>query len=141
MLRKLPIHLVPIGRIRPSECHDPKQATVLAKMMRDKGVWHTPVMLERRSLTVMDGHHRLAAARLLELKFVPCLLLDYNQVEVNTARAGYLVTPQEIVRRAQMEDLYPPKTIRHLFSSPLPPCDLSLWLLEGREAIENTKTG
>lgn len=130
-MRTLPIHLVPVGRIRPSELHYPEHAIALADTIRDEQIWHIPVTLERRSLTVMDGHHRVAAARLLKLKFVPCVLLDYSQVEVSATRPGYLVTPQEIVRRAKAEDPFPPKTTRHRFSSPLPICDISLSLLAG----------
>lgn len=129
----LSIQLVPIGRILPSEFHDLQHAAALADTLQTDRIWRIPVTLERRSLVIMDGHHRVAAARLLKLKFVPCVLLDYSQVEVDAMRAGYFVTPQEIVRRAQMEDLYPPKTTRHRFLSPLPTCDLSLSLLSGRQ--------
>lgn len=141
MLRILSIQLVPIGWIRPSELHDPQHAAVLADTLRTDQLWRVPVTLERRSFAIMDGHHRVAAACLLKLKFVPCVLLDYNQVEVDAMRAGYLVTPQEIVRRAQMADLYPPKTTRHRFLSPLPTCDLSLSLLSGEAVTKEVETG
>jgi L-serine kinase (ADP) len=139
MLWKLPVHLIPIGRIRPSELHYPQHAAALAGTIRDERIWRIPVTLECRSLAVMDGHHRLAAARLLKLKFVPCVLLDYSQAEVSATRARYLVTPQEIVRRAQTEDLYPPKTTCHRFSSPLPTCNLSLSLLAGKVATDDAE--
>lgn len=139
MLWKLPVHLIPIGRIRPSELHDPQYAATLADTIRDERIWRIPVTLECRSLTVMDGHHRLAAARLLKLRLVPCVLLDYSQVEVSATRARYLVTPQEILRRAQTEDLYPPKTTCHRFSSPLPTCNLSLSLLAGKVATDDAE--
>jgi hypothetical protein len=141
MLRILSIQLVPISWIRPSELHDPQHAAALADTLQNDRIWHIPVTLERRSLAIMDGHHRVAAARLLKLKFVPCVLLDYSQVEVEAMRAGYLVTPQEIVRRAQMEDLYPPKTTRHRCLSPLPTCDLSLSLLSGEAVAKDVETG
>ncbi|MDV6344216.1 ParB N-terminal domain-containing protein [Nitrosomonas sp. Is37] len=141
MLRKLSIHLVPIGRIRPSELHDPQHAIALADTIQNEGIWRIPVTLERHSLAVMDGHHRVAAAHLLKLKFVPCVLLDYNQVEVSATRPGYLVTPQEIVRRAQTEEPYPPKTTFHRFLSPLPTCDLSLSLLADEAVIKDVEAG
>lgn len=79
----------------------------MANTIRDEQIWHIPVTLECRSLTVMDVHRRVAAARLLKLKFVSCVLLDYSQVEVSAARPGYLVTLKEIVRRANAEYPFP----------------------------------
>ena len=72
-------------------------------------LWRIPIALERTSLAVMDGHHRLEAARRLRLKYVSCLLLDYDSLEVDATRHGYLVNPHEIVRRARSGELYPSK--------------------------------
>jgi hypothetical protein len=134
MLCSLPIHFVRIDLIHPNECHHPEHATALADTIMREQLWRVPITLERNSLAVMDGHHRFEAARRLKLNYGPCLLLDYEQVEVNATRQDYIVTPQEIVRRARTGDLYPPKTTRHRFPSPLPDCNISLWLLQDRSA-------
>ncbi|HET7061128.1 MAG TPA: ParB N-terminal domain-containing protein [Nitrosospira sp.] len=135
MLCSLPIDFVPVDQIRPNECHYPDHAVTLADTILREQLWRVPVVLERFSLAVMDGHHRLEAARKLRLKYVPCLLLDYDSVEVDATRPGYVVNPCEIIRRARASDLYPPKTTRHRFPSPLPICNISLLLLEGHAAI------
>jgi hypothetical protein len=134
MLCSLPIHFVRIDLIRPNKRHHPEHAAALADTIMREQLWRIPITLERNSLAVMDGHHRFEAARRLKLSHVPCLLLDYEQVEVIATRQGYIVTPQEIVRRARTGDLYPPKTTRHRFPSPLPVCNISLWLLQDRGA-------
>lgn len=123
------IHFVRLDQIRPNEQHYPEHALFLAHTILREQLWRVPVALERHSLAVMDGHHRLEAARRLKLAFVPCLLLDYAQVEVSATRQGYVVTPQEILRRATSGELYPPKTTRHNFPAPLPSCNISLSLL------------
>ncbi|OOG43732.1 hypothetical protein B0E51_01180 [Rhodanobacter sp. C05] len=110
----------------PSEEHDPSHAVNLATSMRETGVWQIPIILERESLAVMDGHHRLAASKLLGLRYVPALLLDYSNVRVAARRAGFVVTPEAILQRARMCDLYPSKTTQHLFSSPIPNCNIAL---------------
>lgn len=135
MLCSLPIDFMPVDQIRPNERHYPDHAVTLADTILREQLWRVPVVLERFSLAVMDGHHRLEAARKLRLKYVPCLLLDYDSVEVDAARPGYIVNPREIIRRARASDLYPPKTTRHRFPSPLPICNISLLLLEGHPAI------
>ena len=134
MLCSIPIHFVRIDLIRPNERHHAEHAATLADTIMREQLWRIPITLERNSLAVMDGHHRFEAARRLKLNHVPCLLLDYAQVEVIATRQGYVVTPEEIVRRARSGDLYPPKTTRHRFPSPLPACNISLWLLQDQAA-------
>lgn len=132
MLCALPVHFVRSDAILPNECHYPEHAASLAETLRREQLWRIPIVLECNSLAVMDGHHRLQAALQLKLAYVPCLLLGYGDVEVIATREGYLVTPQEIVRRARAQDLYPPKTTRHRFPSALPTCNVSVCLLCGR---------
>jgi hypothetical protein len=135
MLCSLPIDFVPVEQIRPNECHYPDHAITLADTISREQLWRIPIALERTSLAVMDGHHRLEAARQLRLKYVPCLLLDYESVEVDATRRGYLVSPHEIMRRARSGELYPPKTTCHRFPSPFPICNISVLLLQGQPAI------
>jgi hypothetical protein len=123
------IHFIRLDQIRPNEQHYPEHALLLADTILREQYWRVPIALERHSLAVMDGHHRLEAARRLKLMLVPCLLLDYSQVEVSPTRQGYVVTPQEILRRAASGELYPPKTTRHNFPLPPPACNISLSLL------------
>lgn len=129
MLCALPVHFVRADAILPNECHYPEHAASLAETLRREQLWRIPIVLECNSMAVMDGHHRLQAALQLKLAYVPCLLLGYGDVEVSATREGYLVTPQEIVRRAKAQDLYPPKTTRHRFPSALPTCNVSVCLL------------
>lgn len=129
MLCALPVHFVRADSILPNECHYPKHAANLAETLRREQLWRIPIVLEHNRMAVMDGHHRLQAALQLKLAHVPCLLLGYDDVEVSATRGGYLVTPQEILRRARAKDLYPPKTTRHRFPSALPTYNVSVWLL------------
>jgi hypothetical protein len=135
MLCSLPIHFVPVKQIRPNECHYSNHAMALADVIMHEQLWRIPIALERTSHAVMDGHHRLRAAQQLKLKYVPCLLLDYDYVKVHATRDSYLVNPEEIIRRARTGELYPPKTTRHLFPSPFPLCNISLPLLQGQAEL------
>ncbi|MXS85763.1 hypothetical protein ABO04_07555 [Nitrosomonas sp. HPC101] len=130
MLCSLPIHFIHVKRVRPNECHYSNHAAALADTILREQLWRIPIAVERASLAVMDGHHRLEAAHQLGLKYIPCLLLDYNCVKVDATRQGYLVNPHEIVRRARNGELYPPKTTHHCFPSPFPICNISVSLLQ-----------
>ncbi|ALK32772.1 ParB N-terminal domain-containing protein [Burkholderia plantarii] len=128
-LRALPLRFLDPARLLPHELHDPVHAAALADSMRESGIWRVPIVVERGSLTVMDGHHRLAAALALRVARIPALLLDYDTVPVSATRDGYEVTPAAIVARARAGELYPVKTTRHRFAAPLPACHVSLRLL------------
>lgn len=132
MLCSFPIHYIPVKQILPNEHHYPEHVAGLADTIRQEQLWRIPIVVERTSFAVMDGHHRLAAARQLKLKYIPCLLLDYDLVAVDASRDGYHVDPCEIMRRAKAGNLYPPKTTRHQFPSPLPVCNISVPLLQER---------
>ncbi|MEK6346291.1 MAG: ParB N-terminal domain-containing protein [Burkholderia sp.] len=120
------IELIAVGRILPNEEHEaPRLREVLDSIARS-GHWTTPIVLERSSLAVMDGHHRLAAAQHLALSRVPCLLLDYTQVRVETRRAGIEVDGEQVVARSLARVLYPPKTTRHVFPDGLPGCSIAI---------------
>jgi hypothetical protein len=129
VLCALPVHFVRADAILPNERYYPEHAASLAETIQREQLWRIPIVLECNSMAVMDGHHRLQAALQLKLACVPFLLLDYDDVEVSATREGYLVTPQEIVRRAKAQNLYPPKTTRHRFPSALPICNVSVCLL------------
>ncbi|WP_186156538.1 ParB N-terminal domain-containing protein [Burkholderia gladioli] len=130
-LTNFPIEFVSTETILPNEEHSAAHAAELAAAMKSSGLWRVPIVLEYESRAVMDGHHRLAAARFLGLARVPALRLEYRHVEVVASRDGFVVTPEEIVERARQGRLYPEKTTRHLFPSPIPNCNISLVLCQG----------
>lgn len=120
------IELISTERILPNEEHDDARLLEVLDSIERSGLWTAPIVLERASLAVMDGHHRLAAARHLSLPRVPCVLLDYSQVDVRPRRPNYSVDGEQIVARARARMLYPPKTTRHVFPQPLPRCRIPI---------------
>ena len=125
-----PIQLIATELILPNEEHVEARLLEVIESISSSGRWTAPIVLEKRSLAVMDGHHRLAAARRLALSRVPCLMLDYSQVAVEPRRVGYCVDGEQIIQRARARMLYPPKTTRHIFSHALPTCDVDIWTLK-----------
>ncbi|SOF01386.1 ParB-like nuclease domain-containing protein [Burkholderia sp. OK233] len=125
-----PIRLISIELILPNEQYIEARVLEVIESISSSDRWTTPIVLEHRSLAVMDGHHRLAAAKRLKLSRVPCVMLDYTQVTVEARRVGYSVDGEEIVKRARTRMLYPPKTTRHIFAHALPACDLDLSILK-----------
>ncbi len=123
------VELIATERILPNEAHDEARLLEVLDSIERAGCWTAPIALERTSLAVMDGHHRLAAAKRLSLPRVPCVLLDYGEVGVQTRRPEFDVDATRIVARSLARVLYPPKTTRHVFPGPLPTCRIELTML------------
>jgi hypothetical protein len=117
-------------RLRRHEEHDADHARALRERMFCQGRWTAPLIVERDELIVMDGHHRLSAAREAGFSLVPCLLADYGTVAVVSRRPEIAVSPQDIRERARCGRLYPPKTTRHILPQELAgACDIDLDVL------------
>jgi len=74
----------------------------------------------------MDGHHRLTVAKRLNLKGVPVVLFDYDEVHVEAWRYGEIVTPDSIIDMATRRKKFPCKTTRHILKTPIPVCNVPL---------------
>jgi hypothetical protein len=109
------IVLRPLNEILPTEATDPQRVQDTIAMILRSGLWTDPVCIERDSMALMDGHHRLAAARELGFAYIPTVSFTYDQVGVESSRDGEFVSPHEILRRAIEGELYPVKSTRHSF--------------------------
>ncbi|WP_445395829.1 hypothetical protein [Zobellella sp. An-6] len=130
MLCAKPITLVDIDAIRPNEEVYAEQVDWLVDKIADEKIWRIPLTLDKDSLSIMDGHHRRTAALRLQLKRIPCLLLDYHEVDFISTHPSMQVTPLLVREFSLQGRLFPPKSTRHVFYGPLPTCNISLSLLQ-----------
>lgn len=78
--------LVPIPFLLPSEEFSEERVQHVEQLVTTLGKWTFKIAIERRSLVIMDGHHRFEVAKRLQLRFIPCALLSYSQVHVESRR-------------------------------------------------------
>ena len=100
-----------------------------------------PLLVDRKTGTILDGHHRTSVAHRLELLCLPCVRVDYLEDDRVTLtvwpRCGRdSLEKEEVVEAALSGELFPPKTSRHLLSDHLPPISIPLSRLL-QPAIEN----
>ncbi len=128
-IRKL--KLLSISELIETEehCHD--RALTLAGSILDCGFWLVPIATESSMLAVMDGHHRLNAAKIMGLSRVPCILMSYDTggVVLKSWRDDILCSIKSISRLVKNSQKYPLKTTRHLFSPPITEVKIALSLL------------
>ena len=71
------VELVPLEILRPHEQILPKKVDQLEKMTHRWNAYTKPLLLDRSTGTILDGHHRYHVAKRLELICVPCVFIDY----------------------------------------------------------------
>lgn len=123
-----------LATLRPSERVIDERVQALAEHIRAEGCWRAPLPIDAATGVVMDGNHRLRAARLLRLRRLPCVALAYADERVAVAcwTSGRPYDPQAIFAALARDRLLPPKTTRHRFDPPLPATHIELALLRWR---------
>lgn len=79
-----------------------------------------PILIDKQTNTILDGHHRTAAAKLLRRKSIPARSVDYlrdHSVIVTSRRKNIPITKQDVIQAAMHKKLFPQKTTRHQLSS------------------------
>jgi len=90
--------------------------------------YRKPLLVDRDSGSILDGHHRYNAALGLGLKRVPVALVDYltdDSITVDVWPGGdhgiEKISKQDVIDMCLSADVFPPKTSRHTFREPLLP--------------------
>ena len=130
------IHLISLSKIKRTENIDQNMAASIVSEMSLSGFWTHPLLLDSQDFALMDGHHRLHAAKQLKLVCVPAVSLSYDDpvVKIESWRPGESYTPEQIRNIAKTGNLLPHKTTRHVIDAPLPRCRISLELLRDSES-------
>lgn len=109
------------GELHPHEEVAPERVAALADEIRRAGVFYPPVLVDRGTRVILDGHHRWTASSLLGLCMLPCYCVDYladPAVRVMSRREGVEVTKDSVLAMGLSGTLYPFKTTRHMYDLP-----------------------
>lgn len=115
---KKSITLIDINKLKPHEAIDFQRLRELAKRIRKNGHLKNPIVVDRTSFVVLDGHHRLKALKILGCKRIPAFLVDYksNNVRVYLRRKELTMEliKEAVITRGKSRKLFPHKTTCHL---------------------------
>ena len=95
------------------------------------GGYTKPLIVDKQTGAILDGHHRHSIAFLLGLKQVPALCVDYlndERIEVDVWPNSGLKTlsKEEVVSMSLSGLCFPPKTSRHIVAEKTPPIFFTL---------------
>lgn len=119
------VELVQVTWLKPHEHIRPERVEELRMKIQQNGYLHKPLLVDRVSGTILDGHHRYTAGQALGLSLLPALLFDYldeERIRVDTwpGCGRESITKKEIIDLAIRGERTPPKTSRHHIDVPIP---------------------
>lgn len=78
--------LVELDRLRLHEEADPEVLFPLLRQIEGDGVLWSPVIVDRETLVVLDGTHRVTSLRMLGCRYACAFLVDYREPEIGVDR-------------------------------------------------------
>ena len=132
------VSLVDLDWLKPHEEIKVKNRDKLLEMTKKWGGFTKPLLVDSRTGSILDVHHRHSVAVCLKLKRVPAILIDYlsdDQITVDVWPGSGLesITKEQVIEMCLSDDLYPPKTSKHTISSHMPPIHVLLEVLAKSE--------
>ena len=113
------VTLIEIARLRPSEEVDAAHVSCIAEGLRRDGFQRQPILVERTSLAILDGHHRYHAAIRLGLSRIAAIVISYGDPRLSLQSwSDRQFTPEEVIQAAMSQKLLPRKSTRHVLAPP-----------------------
>lgn len=111
--------ILQLSDLMPHEGVEEERLIRIIASLRHEGMLRRPIIVDRGSLVILDGHHRAMALRLLSSSFVPAFIVDYfhPSIEVTSLRPELEVTKDLVIKRALSGNLYPPRTSWHVLAA------------------------
>ena len=105
-----------IDRLKEHEEVDEKRLERLLKEIAFTGVLKRPIMVDRNTGVIIDGHHRFNAIKRLGYQKIPAVFIDYQSagIQVQAWRSEERMTKGMVIRAALSGKKLPPKTSKHM---------------------------
>ena len=128
--RTVDIILIDIDSLRGHEEVIPSNLEKRTNKLLDRG-FYKPIIVDSETHVILDGHHKWTAAGKLGLGRVPVVMVDYLgdaslEVGVWPDCGRGEITKEEVLTRGLSEEVFPPKTSRHLFPFRVPSIKIPL---------------
>lgn len=110
------IVFIPIKKLKPHERISKKRLEKLKLELIKDGFLKKPIVVENKKFIILDGHHRYYFLKELGLEKIPCLLVDYENIDVLPRRKKYknVDLKKFVYQTVAQGELLPYKTTKHL---------------------------
>lgn len=121
------ITLIDINTLKPIEDHDKNRANKLKNKILEDKYWTVPIIVENKNHMILDGHHRFEVSKKLNLKYIPAILVNYNDVKVWSLRNEIKISVKNVSKKVnKKKQIYPYKTVKHKYEFTIPNVNYSL---------------
>ena len=120
------IDLISINLLKPIEDYIQERADMLFKDISNNDFWTKPIVVEIDNFLILDGHHRFNVAKKMKLKTIPVVFTKYSDVDLWSLRKEEFVDIKTVISRASKNDIYPNKTVKHIFPFSVPNCKIKI---------------
>ena len=129
------VQLVPLEWLKAHEQILMDNFEALLDMTRQVGSYKKPLVVDKQTGAILDGHHRYHIGITLGLKSIPAIVIDYmhdDSITVETWPECGLqeINKADVIRMSLSPEVYPPKTSRHRIADDLPIIDVPLTILQ-----------
>ena len=111
------VKLVDISKLKSHERVNKNHLKRIIREFQTSRVIRNPVVIDRKTFVVLDGHHRVAALKILGCQKIPVMFVNYqsNKVRVYLRRKNLLqeIIKEIVIKRAFSGFCFPIKTTRH----------------------------
>ena len=116
------ITLVDVKDLRPHEEIKQKNLQKMIKHVERIQGYYIPIIVDKDTKTILDGHHRYHSALHLGINRIPAIEINYLQddsirVKAWEGKEEMNITKDSILKAAKKGELYPPKTSKHIIQS------------------------
>ncbi len=93
---KIELKMVKMEKLKPHEDVLPHLVDKLIEDVKRRGLLH-PVVVDKSTYVIIDGHHRVEALKRLGLEKIPALLVDYKS-SIISLRRWYYVLDYDLIK-------------------------------------------
>lgn len=112
------ITIIDLKKLKGHEEINSENLNILKNKIKSDGILKMPIVIDKKTYVVLDGHHRLEALKELGYKRIPVKLVDYNSpdIVVSAWRVGESVTKNAVINAGLSGRKMLPKTSRHMIN-------------------------
>lgn len=106
--------MLPINKLLAHEQVSQQRLAVMMSLINQRGEIINPIIIDKKTRVILDGHHRAESLRRLGYRLAPVMAVDYFSDKVRVFLRRKELIKEMVLSRALKKRLLPDKTTRHL---------------------------
>ena len=110
------IKLLKIEKLKAHEKTNKQNLLRVKKKILAAAYFSRPIVVDKKTLVILDGHHRTKILKQIGCGKIPAYLVNYQnpKIRLSSRRPNFKITKTAIIKNALAGKLFPYKTSKHL---------------------------